>query len=76
MITVRLLDLRHLEDYTKTTLFEKILKCFANGLINFKDQLCNPIENFKTVSTNLKSMNVIGQFAKRKSLRIFGFQKT
>ena len=42
MITVRLLDPKHLEeDYTKTTLFENILKCFANGLIKFKDQLCN-----------------------------------
>ena len=40
MITVRLLDPRHLEDYTKTTLFENILKCFANGLIKFTDQLC------------------------------------
>ena len=42
MITVRLLDPGHLEeDYTITTFFENILKCFANGLIKFKDQLCN-----------------------------------
>ena len=41
MITVRLLDPRHLEDYRKTTLSENILKCFANGLIKFKDQLCS-----------------------------------